>query len=138
MRQDTARKLIESLVDKGLTISEIAKQSRIATSTIAKWFHDSAPNPRTLARLEGLKSRIDEEEKHSEVVTKLRAEAIEWLQAGGLERVVKFQEWSREHGEELSNDHPLHETSFPYHQVERAHQWKGERLGLCGKRRHSI
>lgn len=134
-RQEAAQKLIESLVDKGLKIAEISKQSRIATSTIAKWFHDSTPNPRTLARLEGLKSRIDAEEKHSEKVSELRKEAKEWYYAGGNDRVKEFQLWMREHGEETANDHPNFEVSFPYWKKEREHEWKGQELGLCGRKR---
>jgi len=37
----------------------------------------------------------------------------------------------RVHGDEITNDNPNFETYFAHFNVERAHQSKGNRLGLC-------
>ena len=129
-RQQRARNLIDFFTDRGMKITEISKETRIATSTIAKWWHDAAPNPRTLARLEGLKSRIDEQDKRLIVIE----EGNEWHDEGGLDRVKKFKEWMRVHGDELRTDSPNFETSFAHYKVEQAHQSKGNRLRLCDNR----
>ena len=133
-RQQTARNLINSLTDRGMKISEISKETRIATSTIAKWWHDSAPNPRTLARLEGLKSRIDEEEKRFNEKDERDLQTISWENEGGIERVWKFLIWLDDVGDGLRNDHPDFNQNFPHYDTEREHQLKGHRLGLCDNR----
>jgi len=134
-RQKTAIKIIHELTELGISITEISKRTRIATNTISKWFHDSCPNPRTLSRLQALKSKILEEKEEDTKRNEAFAEYIEWEKAGGMERVEKFQDWLRRLGKgedcELRNDHPNHKEYFAHWEVEKTHQYKGYHLGQC-------
>jgi len=129
-RQKSARKLIHELTNLGISITEISKRTKIASSTISKWFIESCPNPRTLSKLEFLKDKIISENTQKNRLQVRDSDVDKWQKAGGLTRVHEFAEWQDENAMTLRNDHPKFQENFAHWEIEKDHKAEGKRLGF--------